>query len=318
MFSIKDYILEIYQTGSFSQAAANLYVSQPSLSASVKRLEARIGEPLFDRSMHPIHLTECGMEYVRTAQAIAVAEANFLNYLDEHRNCRTGSLKLGGSNLNISFILPAILHRFQERYPGITVDIMEGNIDQLQQSLQEGKLDFVLDSCEMDPDRFAEFIYKAEHLILAVPARFACVQRLLPYQLTLDDVLEDRHLSPSVDALPLRLIEGVPFISLTPETDTYKRVQRICQRENFSPHIVLSFNQQSTAFNLACANMGVTFISDTLVKNAQYRPDLVYYKVNAQESLRYIKLYKKKERRMSFGMRAFLETVREPEAVEPS
>jgi len=53
MFQLKEYVLEIWRTGSFSQAATNLYVSQPSLSASIKRLENRIGEPLFDRSSHP-------------------------------------------------------------------------------------------------------------------------------------------------------------------------------------------------------------------------------------------------------------------------
>ena len=60
MFKLKHYVREIARTGSFSQAAANLYVSQPSLSSSIKRLEERIGEPLFDRSCHPVVLTRCG------------------------------------------------------------------------------------------------------------------------------------------------------------------------------------------------------------------------------------------------------------------
>ena len=87
MFTLKDYVLEVYKTGNFSRAAENLYISQPSLSASIRRLEKQIGEPLFDRSTHPVRLTPCGEAYIRTAQTIVAAEKNFENkikkYLDE-------------------------------------------------------------------------------------------------------------------------------------------------------------------------------------------------------------------------------------------
>ena len=61
MFNSMNYVYEVYKERSFSKAAANLYISQPSLSATVKKVEERIGAPIFDRSVSPIQLTESGI-----------------------------------------------------------------------------------------------------------------------------------------------------------------------------------------------------------------------------------------------------------------
>ena len=53
------------QEGSFQKAAEKLFISQPSISASVRRVEERIGSQIFDRSMKPLGLTECGRQYIR-------------------------------------------------------------------------------------------------------------------------------------------------------------------------------------------------------------------------------------------------------------
>lgn len=309
MFKLRKYVQEIADSGSFSQAAARLYVSQPSLSASIRRLEQRIGEPLFDRSTHPVSLTPCGQEYLRAARQMDLAEEDFLAFLGEYRSCAAGSLVIGGSNLNISFVLPALLERFVKDYPGIELRLVEGNIAQLRQLLSQGDVDLVMDSCDMDPQQFRAYIYKEEQLILAVPAEFPCNKALADYALTWEDIRKDRHRQPQIPPLPLRLLGDVPFISLTPETDTFQRVQRIFQAEEICPDTVLSFSQQSTAFNMACANLGITFISDTLIKNARFRPDLVYYKVRQAESQRHIKVFVKADRRMSYAVKAFLKNL---------
>ena len=60
MFTWKKYVYEVYKERSFTKAAQNLYISQPSLSARIKKIEEIIGEPLFDRSTTPLQLTEPG------------------------------------------------------------------------------------------------------------------------------------------------------------------------------------------------------------------------------------------------------------------
>lgn len=309
MFSLKDYVLEIYKTGNFSQAAANLYISQPSLSASIRRLENRIGEPLFDRSTHPVRLTPCGEAYLRSAQLIVTAEDNFTAFMEEYGSCQTGTLVLGGSNMNVSFTLPKLIRRFSAAYPKIKVRVEEGNIDDLKQWLLEGRLDLVVDSGEVDAQRFCTYRYAAEHLLLAVPAEFSCNWDLGEYRMSREDILSGRHLTEQQPILPLEKVKDVPFVFPTAETDTCKRSMQLCQKAGFTPNIVLSFHQQATVFHTNNAGMGAAFISDMLIKNAFCRPDMCYYKVGGSESFRHISFFRKKEKRMTPAMKAFLEIV---------
>ena len=70
MFTWKKYVYEVYREKSFSKAAQNLYISQPSLSARIKKIEEEIGVPLFDRSTSPLQLTEAGRIYIDAAEEI--------------------------------------------------------------------------------------------------------------------------------------------------------------------------------------------------------------------------------------------------------
>ena len=60
-----EYIYEVYRERSVTRAARNLYVTQPCLSALVKKTEQKLGFPIFDRSSNPLELTEYGKEYIR-------------------------------------------------------------------------------------------------------------------------------------------------------------------------------------------------------------------------------------------------------------
>ena len=93
-----EYIYEVYKEKSFSKAAAALFISQPSLSANVKRVENRIGYPIFDRSTKPLQLTEVGKHYIQAVEKVMDIENNLENYLLDLGNLKTGTLNVGGSN----------------------------------------------------------------------------------------------------------------------------------------------------------------------------------------------------------------------------
>ena len=90
MFTWKKYIYEVYREKSFSKAAQNLYISQPSLSARVKKVEKEIGFPLFDRSTSPLQLTEVGEVYIKAAEEIFQIEQRVENYINNLTTLKTG------------------------------------------------------------------------------------------------------------------------------------------------------------------------------------------------------------------------------------
>ena len=127
MFANMRYVYEVYKEGSFSKAAERLYISQPALSATVKKIEKKIGMQLFDRSTVPIQLTECGKKYIRTAEKMMDLEEEFACYVGNLNELRTGRLSIGGTYLFIAFVLPDIVKRFREKYPNIKISLVEGH-----------------------------------------------------------------------------------------------------------------------------------------------------------------------------------------------
>lgn len=76
-----DYIYEVYKERNFSRAARNLYVTQSSLSQTIKHAEERIGMEIFDRKSHPISLTEFGSLYIKEIEEIYSIVNNLENYV---------------------------------------------------------------------------------------------------------------------------------------------------------------------------------------------------------------------------------------------
>ena len=117
MFQGMEYVYEVYKEKSFSKAARKMFISQPSLSANVKRVEQKLGYPIFDRSTKPLELTEFGKNYIRSIEQILSVKNEFANYVNDLGDLKTGNLILGGSSLFSSWILPPLMGEFARRYP---------------------------------------------------------------------------------------------------------------------------------------------------------------------------------------------------------
>ena len=90
-------LAEIYDAGGFTEAAASLGTSQPSLSRVAKNLEDRIGEPLFSRTRKPLQLTPIGQRLVDQGRAIRTASKRASESVDRIRSGEEGELRIGGT-----------------------------------------------------------------------------------------------------------------------------------------------------------------------------------------------------------------------------
>lgn len=306
MFNSMNYVYEVYKERSFSRAAANLYISQPSLSAAVKKEEEKIGAPIFDRSVSPIQLTECGRHYIKAVEEIMDIQNRFENYMTNLNELKTGQIAIGGSNLFASYVLPPIITRFTQKYPLVKVHLIEDNTPQLIDQLFHGTLDLVIDNSSFPDTIYQHHLYTKETLLLAVPRAFASNSEAAPYQLSIEDILSERHLKEGTPCAPLKLFENEPFIFLRSGNDTRSRADKICQAQSFTPDIILKLDQQVTAFNICCYGMGITFVSDSLLKHIPNGQDCYYYKINDSHTSRNIYFYHKQTKYVTRAMEEFL------------
>lgn len=306
MFRGKEYVIEVYKEKSFSKAAQNLYISQPALSAAIRKIENRTGCCIFDRSSKAVRLTDAGAEYIKSAETILDIETRFENYLSNLNQLKTGQLSIGASNVFASFILPAIITQFTDKYPAIKVNLIEAATAQLEESLFSGSLDFVLDNYPLDETIYNKHLFCSENLILAVPPKLASNHPAQEYQLSIDDIRQGKHLDPATKPAPLSLFAHDPFIFLRAGNDTRIRANKIFQENGLAPKVVLELDQLATAYNVACYGMGATIISDTLALKASRNSNILYYKIDSSHTFREVFFYNKQNKYITRSMEEFI------------
>lgn len=306
MFQGMEYVYAVYKEGSFSKAARKLFISQPSLSANVKRVEKRLGYPVFDRSTKPLELTEPGEKYIRSIERIISVQNEFSNYVNDLGELKTGNLVLGGSSLFSSWVLPPLMGEFTRRYPMIHLSLVEENTTRLEQLLQSGSIDLMLDNCILDQDVFDRAEVRKEHLLLAVPGSFEVNSRLNEYQIAVEHIVDGSYLEDTFPEADIEMFREEPFIMMKPDNDTGKRANELFRAYGIMPHVCFELDQQMTSYNITCSGMGVSFISDTLISRVPAHPDVVYYKLPPEFSERELFFYWKKGRYISRAMEEFL------------
>lgn len=306
MFTWKKYVYEVYRERSFSKAAQNLYISQPALSARIKKIEDRIGLPLFDRSTTPLKLTEIGEIYIEATKEISRIEQRVEDQINKLTTLKAGQLSIGASNLFAAYVIPQLVTRFKQRFPDIHIRITEGNTTQLESMLSNNYLDFVIDNYRYDNILYNKELYCTEYILLAVPKHFSVHESLTKYQLSHDNIINKSYLSEASPAVPLNAFSSLPFIMLAPGNDTRLRGDRLCREARFHPNIILEFNQQSTAYMAASTQLGATFISDILVSQLPSFENLVYYKLDGETARREVYFYYKNHKYKTKVMEEFL------------
>ena len=311
MFVWKKYVYEVYKERSFTKAAQNLYISQPSLSARIKKIEEIIGEPLFDRSTTPLQLTEVGKVYIEAAEEITQIEQRVENYINDLAGLKTGNLAVGASTLFAAYVVPSLITQFNQKFPDVHIQLIEGNTAELEEMLGSNALDFVIDNYHYDSILYNKELYCEENILLAVPKHFAVNEELGLYQLSYKNIKNKNYLSRKYPAVPLERFADLPFIMLTQGNDTRTRGDRLCRNVGFKPNIVLEFNQQSTAYMASSTQLGATFISDILVSQLPTFENLVYYKLDGEEAKRKVFFYYKTHKYKTRVMEEFIRMMHE-------
>ena len=311
MFVWKKYVYEVYKERSFTKAAQNLYISQPSLSARIKKIEEIIGEPLFDRSTTPLQLTEVGKVYIEAAEEITQIEQRVENYINDLAGLKTGNLAVGASTLFAAYVVPSLITQFNQKFPDVHIQLIEGNTAELEEMLGSNALDFVIDNYHYDSILYNKELYCEENILLAVPKHFAINEELGMYQLSYKNIKNKNYLSRKYPAVPLGRFADIPFIMLTQGNDTRTRGDRLCRNVGFKPNIVLEFNQQSTAYMASSTQLGATFISDILVSQLPAFENLVYYKLDGEEAKRKVFFYYKTHKYKTRVMEEFIRMMHE-------
>ena len=298
------YICEVYRTGSFSQAARNLFMTQPALSIAVKRVEEAIGAPLFERGTQPLALTEAGKIYLRRLMEIKCIEEEMDRELKDYLNADTGELTIGGSQYFNAYILPPVLHRYNLSHPGIRLNILEDNSKIIDRWMAERTLDIGFHSAEIDTSRFHSQAVAKDEILLAIP-RPLVPAAALSAGLTARQAATGLTREACCPLADISLFSGLPFLLLSESNQFRQRCLAICQEKNLQPTVRFCIEQLETSWHFARQGLGAAFITNLMIARAMDE-SLLYYKLDSPLAQRTFHALTRKQAFISRSMKDFI------------
>ena len=307
MFKYSDYIYEIYKEKSFSKAAKNLFISQPALSATVRKLEDELNVQLFDRTTSPISLTLEGKAYIEAIEEIFSIKRNYENYIIDVSNLKVGSISISGANFISSYVLPKIIVPFSQKYPSINIELLESNSKTLVQELTDENIDLLIDYT-LDENNIASYPLFDETILLCVPKHYNINTKFSKFSLNNDDILNDKHLSRDTKKIKITDFKNESFLMLKTGNSMNYHGFKICHEAGFEPKTSIYFDQLMTSYNMAVSGLGVCFVTDTLIKEVAPNDSLLYYNIDSNYAKRTVYLLHKRKRYINKVIREFMQT----------
>jgi DNA-binding transcriptional LysR family regulator len=239
------YLLAIADEGSFTRAAEQLFVAQPSLSQQIKSLERELGGPLLERLPTGVRLTAAGKAFLPEARA-AVTHAE-----RARRNARS-ALGLEAGELEVATVtsvafgvLPPAFERWRERYPGTTITLREYTHRRaLDDAVRLGVGDIAVGPRPRGwPGPVVELGW--EEFVVVLPA--------------VDPLAKNKR------PVPLEELAERDWVLFGPHHGLSELILETCARAGFTPRRTVQTGQVAAAGHLAAAGLGVTIIPSNVV-----------------------------------------------------
>ena len=264
------YFKTIAQYGTITAAAKQLYISQPSLSQTLRQIEDEVGTPLFDRSTSPFHLTYVGERYLKAVEAMLEIEARLKAEIDSIRHDDGGRLRLGISVTRAMQVLPDVIPIFTKAYPNVTLELTEAASASLEGLLQKGQIDLALAALEANEANIAyELIEKESIGILA--GKDSCLANRVP----------------SGTPIHLEEAEKESFVSLDASHSSRIIQDRLFRRYNIHPHILLETTSLEVARRVALKGGACMVLPDVYADDFVFDSGGAFYPLKDYENHRH-------------------------------
>jgi LysR family transcriptional regulator, low CO2-responsive transcriptional regulator len=227
------------RNGSFTKAAEELSITQPTVSSQIKQLSQSIGLPLFEQIGKRLYLTEAGQSLLETCQDIFNRLDNFEMKVADIQGTKQGKLRLGVITTTKYFI-PRLLGAFCQKYPGIDVSLQVTNHQQLHERMLENKDDlYILSQSPDDIDLYSQVFLENPLVVIA---------------------RRDHPLAKEKN-IPIQTLNNQPFIMREPGSGTRQAVEKLFNKHNISVQVRLELGSNEAIKQAIAGGMGISVLS---------------------------------------------------------
>jgi LysR family transcriptional regulator, hydrogen peroxide-inducible genes activator len=192
-----EYIVAVDTHRHFAKAADQCFITQPTLSMQIQKLEETLGSKIFDRSKQPVMPTEIGEEIIQQARVILNEVKKIDQLISDKVGILKGELKLGIIPTLAPYLLPLFLQPFLKKYPDVTIKVKEMTTDIIVEKLKSGRIDAGLLVTPLLENSIKEYPLFYEELVAYVSKKNSAFKKtyVLPDDIDLKELwlLEEGH-----------------------------------------------------------------------------------------------------------------------------
>ena len=238
------YVMAVAEEKSFSKAAQKLFISQPSLSQYIMRLEQHLGLKLFDRTTNPLRLTYAGEKYIEASKNILNLNNQLEEQLGDIAGSNKGCIKIGIPVPTERYILPSVLPEFYKRYPNVEIAIEEYSAIELEEMLIAGEVDFAVIHLPIQNKKIVYESLADEKVFLVAPPK---------YQIEKGQKFD------------FRCLQNEKFILSKPGHRMRVVADKIFKQAEFKPDVIFEIRNLDAIYRVAAAGMGFAFVPENVV-----------------------------------------------------
>ena len=191
------YVLAVAEHKNFTLAAEKCFVTQPTLSMQIQKIEEELSIQIFDRSKKPIQLTDIGQKIVNQAKNIVNEADRIQDIVEQQKGFIGGEFRLGIIPTIMPTLLPMFLNNFIKKYPKVKLIIEELNTSEIITKLNNGHLDAAIAATPLMEEKIKEIVLYFEPFVAYIPESHQNFQKeeIEVSDLNLDEILllQDGH-----------------------------------------------------------------------------------------------------------------------------
>lgn len=258
------YFCAVAETGSFSRAAEQSHVAQPSLSQQILKLEDELGARLFDRLGRSVRLTDLGEAFLPRARSVLRELEAAKGDVRERKDSISGPITIGVIPTVAPYFLPPRLTLFTRQFPQVQITVVEEITPVLLERLRASRVDVALLALPIRGHEFEAFPILTERLFAALPHKHPLANRRV---VSLKDLRKESF---------LLLRDGHCF------RDT---AVAACDRARVNPQVIFESGQFSSILSMVGTGMGVSIVPEMAIEK---RAHCRYVRIADKEATRTI------------------------------
>ena len=282
------FFLSIVETGSFSAAADEHYISQSSLSKKIISLEKELGVTLFDRSKRKVTLTNAGEAFLEHARKIVVSHRAMVVDLDGYKS-DMASFSIAAIPVLTQYGITTYIDQFREANPNIQFTLDEIDGLNILPALEDHRFDLAITRHNyLDHEKFTSFEIRKDKLLVVVSEK-------------------NRHATRS--SISIKELSDDNFILFDRVTDLHKLIMVECEKAGFEPTVFYSSHSKVSVFGLVGANIGLALVPSKIYDYHKH-PDVLAIPLDENIECNIVLVYPK-NRKLPKSGKVFIDFVQD-------